>query len=173
MREHGSRARDSLEVLWVGDLSLFDPSSSDSLLLRHLSQHPVELDLALIVPERGASSSHFEGEFGKGIKRRGLFFVPRSPSPVGDLLLPFSQPMLPKEFFPYFSPKVSQAFQALLQGKVRQLKDLGVRGEMSALIPEWDAVVFSGLNGAVHLFDGKRFQLPPSFPPAFYHAPGV
>jgi glycosyltransferase involved in cell wall biosynthesis len=58
----------------------------------------------------------------------------------------------------------------LFGGRVRKLKELKVLGEYSDLLPDWDLVLYDGLEGSAHLFDGKRITLPVQVPPMFYRA---
>jgi hypothetical protein len=82
-------------------------------------------------------------------------------------------PKMPAPYLPFYSKRIVQAFEALFDGRVRKLKELGVSGEYSEINPDWDLVLYDGLEGSAHLFDGKRITLSEQMPPVLYRAPLV
>jgi hypothetical protein len=88
--------------------------------------------------------------------------------------LPLSaHPTLPSEMWPYAGRRISDAFEALFQGKIRPLKSLNVLGDFSEFHPHWGAVVYDGLHGAAHMLKRERITPSSHHPPLFYRAHGI
>ncbi len=79
-------------------------------------------------------------------------------------------PKMPVPYLPFYSRRTRETFEALFDGRIRKLKELKVVGEYSEILPNWDLILYDGLEGSAHLFDGKRITLPAQIPPVLYRA---
>ena len=172
----------ALKILWVAPQVVNDkreaslPSSS-ALLIQELVKLGVAIDLVTFItkgsPEISPASISHLGiknilNFSRGRLPRTLFS--RACLCIGQALM---IPKVPVEYLPYFNKRIMNSFEALFDGRIRKLRELKVTGEYGEIIPDWDLILYDGLEGSCHLFDGKRMTLSPNVPPVFYRAESV
>lgn len=173
--------KEKLRLLWVVPkmpIPVHDGAThASSILLKELTRIGVQIDL-LVFSEKMAPAANEACLSELGLT--SLLIVPKRTPPRNYLLralLSFlrsvKEPALPITMFPYKNERITRIFEALFEGKLKRLKELGVEGNFQNLPPMWDGVVYDGLHGASHLFDGKRMTPFGSFPAIFYRAHNV
>ena len=166
------------KILWVVP-ELLDENggvteSPNALLIREATKRGAKVDVVTFATKKSLSISP-AARADLGITNVLIFHRSRLPrTPFARMCLCLGQslilPNMPVPYLPFYSKRIIQCFEALFDGRVRKLKELRVSGEYSEFIPDWDLVLYDGLEGSAHLFDGKRITLPEQMPPVLYRA---
>lgn len=166
------------KILWVvpellGENGLVRESSTTTLI-REVTKLGVAVDLVTFSTSKSLRiSPGLDADL--GVTHSVIFHRSRLPrTPFARFCLCLGQslilPKMPVPYLPFYRQRTREAFEALFDGRIRKLKELKVEGEYSEILPDWDVLLYDGLEGSAHLFDGKRITLPAQIPPLLYRA---
>ncbi|MCB0320110.1 MAG: glycosyltransferase [Bdellovibrionales bacterium] len=170
-----------LRVLWV--LPKYPTPISDGarhascVLIKSLVKLGVLIDVVILDQLQGRNELlSVKEELGV----HGVFLFPRKAIPKGTIgrILEicrawFEKRNLPFTVLPFASKAIAAMFQAMFEGRVLELQRYGVLGDLKSIDARWHVILYDGLHGAAHMFDGKRCVVSDQSPPVYYRAHNV